>query len=446
MSVPDAAIAMHRFGLGARPGDLDRIASDPREALAAELESPDLTLITADLAPTHEVLAALRERRRARKQAKAAGMGRPADTTRAYAFIRDEVTARIDRVLAAEIGFGERLTTFWANHFAVGPGNPVQFLSGAYEREAIRSHVLGRFSDMLLAATRHPAMLFYLNNARSIGPNSRVGKRRERGLNENHAREILELHTVGVDGGYSQEDVTAFARALTGWTVRPAEDGDEQGGGFFFNERAHEPGDQTVLGVTYPDEGVAQAEAILADLARHPATAKRIAHKLAKHFVADTPPEGLVNRLEGTFLDTEGDLKEIALALIDDDEAWGDRSKLKSPQEFLWGAIRALGVEVHFRDVRESLAVLGQPLWRPPSPEGYKDDVAAWLAPDGLTDRLDLASTLAQQYQGGSSPVELIDAVLGSRVSEETRRAVERAESPTQGVSLLLMSPEFQRR
>ena len=185
-------------------------------------------------------------------------------------------------------------------------------MSGAYEREAIRPHVLGRFADMLLAAEGHPAMLFYLDQTASMGANSIAGINRTRGLNENLAREILELHTLGVRSGYTQDDVIGFANVLTGWTLVPPGDNPEHGGEFIFNPRLHEPGAQKVLGKTYEDEAVEQGRAVLRDLAAHPATATHVATKLARHFIADTPPPPLVERMAKAFLDTGGDLKEVA--------------------------------------------------------------------------------------------------------------------------------------
>ncbi|HEX9903572.1 MAG TPA: DUF1800 domain-containing protein [Propylenella sp.] len=488
----DPVIALQRFGLGARPGDVARIAPDPRAALQAEVETPGVALLQAKRLPDAaaaiaEVRTARQERRREREAEKAASgadmagddMEEAADLAELEAMgaesgemsdaemaeeddgrdkrrggspqqriYRQEVAARIGRALDADIGFAERLVAFWANHFAIQANSMqvVRAAAGAYEREAIRPHVFGRFEDMLIAATQHPAMLIYLNNARSIGPNSRAGRRQEKGLNENHAREILELHTVGVDGGYTQDDVIAFARALTGWTVELSPKRTETLGRFRFARRRHEPGDQIVMGVTYPEGDVEQGEAILRDLARHPATARHIGTKLARYFVADDPPPALVEALEGVFSDTDGDLKAVSLALIDSEEAWGPMTKLKAPQEFLWSSIRALGVEIRPQLAMKGLKTLGQPLWDPPSPQGFPDDRTAWLAPDALTNRLDVLEEIVAEAPGNEDPSELLPDILGPDVSEETRQAVERAESREQGLALMLMSAEFLRR
>src|SRR5256885_1257107 len=235
----------------------------------------------------------------------------PAETPQQQNFFR-EARAHYEPAINADIGFVERLVWFWSNHFCVNADATV--MAGAYEREAIRPHVLGRFADMLLAAESHPAMLIYLDNAQSMGPNSVAGVNRDRGLNENLAREILELHTLGVRTVYTQEDVTSFAKVITGWTLLTTETNPHHGGEFLYHPRMHEPGAQTVLGKAYRDTGVEQGRAVFADLARHQATAKHIAGKLARHFIADDPPPPLVERLTQRFIETDGDLWQIAQA------------------------------------------------------------------------------------------------------------------------------------
>jgi uncharacterized protein (DUF1800 family) len=288
-------------------------------------------------------------------------------------------------------------------------------------------------------------MLFYLDNAASIGPNSVAGINRSRGLNENLAREILELHTLGVRTGYSQDDVISFAKVLTGWSFIGAQV-PEHGGEFSFVPRLHEPGAQTVLGKTYAQPDIEQGRAVLADLARHPATAEHIAFKLVHHFVADEPPPDLVARLAKTFRATDGNLKEMARVLVTSPESWdGRRGKLKTPGEWIVAGLRAAGVtEPNAERLLQAHALLGQPLWRPPAPKGYADDQGAWL--DGMALRLDIANRFATQVAEALDPPALIDEVLGPLASNETRQTVARAESRTQAFALLLMSPEFQRR
>ncbi|MDR3474535.1 MAG: DUF1800 domain-containing protein [Devosia sp.] len=475
----DPYLAFSRFGLGPRPGDLSAIGPDAKAALIAELADPTALFIAdADLPGTVDAYTQVRQFQQARKMAKqasaapsamAAGAGSmsamsnglPAATIDKHGkltvpgvmspqdLMNAEIAARLDRVRATAIGFGERLVGFWANHFAVqaAADEVVRGLAGAFEREAIRPYVLGKFGDMALAATQHPAMLMSLNNATSIGPNSPQGKRSGKGLNENHARELMELHTVGVDAGYAQADVTSFAKVLTGWTFGRAENAPEIYGRFVFRPQAHEPGPQTVMGKTYPQKGLDQGLAVIADLAAHPATAQHIALQLARYFVADAPAPTLVKRLADTFRQSGGDLRAVTLALVNAPEAWSaPADKLRLPQEFLWSAVRALDLDSTPNFVNRTLADLGQPLWNPPSPQGFKDDAATWLAPDAMTTRLDTAELMAAEARGSGDPRQLAADLLGTTLSADTRTAIDRAESRTQAIALLLMSPEFQRR
>jgi uncharacterized protein (DUF1800 family) len=358
-----------------------------------------------------------------------------------------EARARIHAALGADIGFAERLTWFWSNHFCVSADKGgVRPICGAYEREAIRPHVLGRFGDMLQAVETHPAMLIYLDNARSIGPDSVAGQRQRRGLNENLAREILELHTVGVRSVYTQEDVTRLAKVITGWTVIGFRQDPARAGEFVFNPNMHQPGPQTVIGKTYPDAGFEQGRAVLAMLALHPATAKHIATKFARHFVADVPPPALVERLSRRFLDTQGDLKEVTRTLVMSDEAWSaPRAKLKRPGEWLVGALRATGITPpDIGPVMGAHNLLGEPVWRPPAPKGFSDDSAVWL--DGLSQRIDVANQMARRIAPAADPTEVFETALAPVASAETRQAIRRAETRQQALALLVLSPEFQRR
>ncbi|WP_027581114.1 DUF1800 family protein [Bradyrhizobium sp. Ai1a-2] len=363
---------------------------------------------------------------------------------------RGEALARIQRATFAECGFVERLVVFWSNHFCISAnkGGLARIWAGAFEREAIRPHVLGRFADMLKAVEQHPAMLFFLDNQQSLGPDSRAGINRNRGLNENLAREIMELHTLGVGGGYTQDDVTSLARVLTGWTFAGRQGQLGPPGTFVFNANAHQPGAQRVMGKVYEPNGVAQGEAVLADIARHPSTAKFIATKFARHFVADHPPPALVARLQDVFGRTDGDLKALAIALVDSSEAWGaPLTKMRSPYEFLIASGRLLG-----RNPEDpsrylgGLNALGQPLWSPAGPNGFPDTSAAWAAPEGMKLRLDISAQIASRLGDGVDPRELLELVAADAASLDTRRSVERAESRQQALALLLMSPEFQRR
>jgi uncharacterized protein (DUF1800 family) len=496
----EAALALHRFGLAPRVGSIAAIAADPRGALLAELDRPGAGRtadpdLPASGAAGRAMFTFQQERQAARKAEqdarKAAGgtMGasdaqpqpqasQPPASMAAPSAAPDmsaadqpkpdaaapakpkpepgvgqklflgEAKSRIEAALGAELGFVERLVWFWSNHFCVSAdkNGEVAAMAGAYEREAIRPHVVGRFADMLRAAETHPAMLLYLDNARSAGPTSVAGENRHIGLNENLAREILELHTLGVRSVYRQEDVTSFAKVITGWSIVPFRQDPVHGGEFSFNPRMHEPGAQSVINQTYAQEGVEQGQAVLADLARHPATARHIAEKLVRHFVADQPPPELVDRLARRFLDTDGDLREVARALVSAPEAWAaSRDKLKRPGEWIVAALRTTGVTPpDIRPVVQAQTMLGEPLWRPPAPKGFSDDTAAWV--DGLSERLDVAGQLASRVAALVDPPALVDTALGPLASAETREAVSRAESRQQALALLLMSPEFQRR
>jgi uncharacterized protein (DUF1800 family) len=363
---------------------------------------------------------------------------------------RHEALARIQRATIADCGFAERLVVFWSNHFCIsaGKGEPARIWAGSFEREAIRPYVLGRFGDMLKAVEQHPAMLFFLDNQQSLGPESRAGQNRKRGLNENLAREIMELHTLGVGGGYSQEDVTTLARIITGWTFAGREGRLGAPGSFVFNANAHQPGPQWLLGKTYENTGVTQGEAALADIARHPSTAKFIAAKFVRHFVADDPPPVLVARLEGVFRKTDGDLKALAMALVESDEAWrAPLTKVRTPYDYLVATGRLLArIPDDPGRTLGSLNMLGQPLWTPSGPNGFADTNAAWAAPEGMKLRLDIAAQTASRIVDSIDPRDLLEVVAADAASTETRRTIERAESRQQALALLLMSPEFQRR
>jgi len=472
----EAALGLHRFGMGPRAGSIAAIASDPRGALLAEIDRADAGRVpAADLmTSTQAVRAAFEfraerqaklrleqakrdaERKRLAEQGMEAGMEQAATAAdpappkeeprpdNPQQITLKEASARIAAAVNADVGFVERLVWFWSNHFCVS-ADKVPAMAGGYEREAIRPHALGRFADMLLAVESHPAMLFYLDNSASIGPNSVAGINRARGLNENLAREILELHTLGVRTVYTQADVTRFAYVITGWTIVPVGNDPDHGGEFTFIKRMHEPGAQIVIGKSYPDSGVEQGRAVLADLARHPATATHVATKLARHFVADQPPPALVETLAKRFLDTDGDLKELARALITAPESWeAPRTKLKRPGEWVIGYLRATGLKGMPERVLGVHAMLGEPLWRPPAPKGFSDEAGAWL--DGLAQRLDVANTFARRVAERVDPEAVIEVALGPLASAQTRQTIARAESREQALALLLLAPEFQRR
>lgn len=489
----NGVITLHRFGFAPKPGTLVALSTDPRGALFAELEKANAGQIThTDLLTSGEAARAAFDFRLERKAARLAlraeqDMEKTAQAATNKNLIPDETKsaisvpaemqktdpakdssqlgkprqqagvpqqiyleeagARLRAALNAEVGFTERLVWFWSNHFCVSADKgQVRALCGAFEREAIRPNIRGKFFDMLLAVESHPAMLLYLDNARSIGPDSFAGRRRGKGLNENLAREILELHTLGVRTGYSQDDVTNFAKVITGWSIVPLKQNPERGGEFEFNPRMHQPGPQRVIDRDYEDRGFTQGRDVLLRLATHPSTARHVARKLVRHFVSDDPPQPLVDRLAKRFLDTGGDLMEVSKTLITASEAWDTpRSKLRRPTEWLVSVLRATGISPS--DVRPQVQaqnMLGEPLWRPPAPNGFSDDSAAWM--DGLAQRLDIANQFARRTGDLIDPEQVADSAFGPLLSTDTRQTLAAAESRSQAVALLLMSPEFQRR
>jgi uncharacterized protein (DUF1800 family) len=372
----------------------------------------------------------------------------------------DQCLARYQVAADTELPFYERLVHFWSNHFAVSADKqPLPAIAGLYENEAIRPNVSGKFSDLLIAVEQHPAMILYLDNQRSIGANSSLGKRANRrrsdqefGLNENLAREILELHTLGVNGGYSQQDVTTFAKVITGWSIGGAGPGgrlaEGRPGTFEFRDNLHEPGPQQLLGKTYRQNDQRQGEAVLRDLAMHPSTADFVATKLVRHFVADNPPAALVATLRNAYLDSGGDLGAVYQRLITAQEPWRQvHAKYKTPHELVVSAHRAFGhVPRDGRLVVGSLDILGQAPYRPGSPAGWPDTAEQWGGADALYKRIEWSDTVARIAGPRSNPVQLGTAVLGPALSDDTRKAVSRAESSAQGMTLLLASPDFQRR
>lgn len=473
-----ASIAVTRFGLGARPGEIEAARSDPAAYLKAQITSagadqPDGQFESAAqrITELRQFEALQRAARQARADGQAAAPVDPKDdpVKLARKLIREdagaEFLARMRLASQTDAGFRERWALFWFNHFTVSAVKlQTAVVVGPFEREAIRPHVFGRFEDLLLASTRHPAMLIYLDQAQSVGPNSRVaglgkagapGLKRFRGLNENLGREVMELHTLGVGSGYTQADVTEFARALTGWSiVGPNEHSyaaaaGMQPGQFVFRPAFHEPGPRRILGKTYPEGGVEQAEAVLRDLARHPATAHHIAVKLGRHFVADDPPPALVARLARSFNASGGRLDVVAQALVDSPEAWaGEQRKFKTPYEFLVSGYRVVGAApAELEHVAPILTGLGQKPFSPPSPKGWDEAAADWAAPDAIVKRMSWSEAFAQKAAPvAGQPLQLAQNALGARLSPAVATAISRAESRPEALSILLMSPEFQRR
>ncbi len=487
MTQLQGAIAATRFGMGAKPGEISAASSDPRGWLKAQVKAGAAIIPGDGLLPSKQVF----EARREGYAPGAAGM--PADRARvagqdnrteaqrmiqqqvqreARDGLQKEVQARGLHAASTGNSFAERWVRFWSNHFTVAARSAqIIGLVGPFEREAIRPNVFGQFSGLLAASTFHPAMLTYLDANRSIGPTTEAAKRRDAGLNENLAREILELHTLGVGSGYSQADIIEFAKALTGWTIagpqtarltglRPGQQARQgnlrelaaniqrEAGETVFLEPLHEPGSRSVLGKTYPAQAKAQAAAILGDLAAHPATARHVATKLARHFVADQPPASAVAKLEAAWTTSRGDLSAMARAVVDLDEAWAEQpAKFKQPEELLISVARASGQDAAFgRDQRAVYVSLAQQPFQAPSPAGWPDDSVSWSGSDAIKKRLEWANSVSRRMARGMSPTDFLDAALGPAAGAKTRQAVARAESAEQGFTLALMSPEFQRR
>jgi len=477
-------IAQNRFGLGARADDAS--LGDPRGWLKAQLvpqatTPPQLANIpkTEDaINQTRDIVMAKRDARKdaaaAAAAATAAGMapalnakGKPIipeaakpEVTLADLYV-DQADARIAAAVATDTPFRERLVHFWMNHFAISADKQkMRALAGPYEQEAIRAHLDGRFAVMLLAVAHHPAMILYLDNERSFGPNSVTVQRRngngnrDQGLNENLGRELLELYSLGVRTGYTQADVTELARAITGWSVvsdRPEAQRTMLAGqhGFAYYPPVHEPGKRTELGKIYKQEGHDQGVAILADLGVHPATAHHIATKLVRHFVSDTPPASAVARLERVFNETGGDLPSVHRALVDLPEAWAGKPepKYKTP----WDYVISVGRLVGFPDLKPKQRVglftlMGQTIYTPGSPAGWPDDAANWLSSDGLSKRIEFATAVGKAKGASVDARALAERHYGASLSSATRIALNMAESSQQALTLLLASPEFMRR
>lgn len=484
-----AAIAMNRFGLGARPDGTP--PADPRRWLLDQFDSYEpLPAAWRDQPGAVALTTRFGEERMQGLDSAAAGAGRangagtnevspttpeqtmnrPANQIARRAVnrairregvevYRSAVNARLSSALQTETPFVERLAHFWSNHFAISVDKPVVAgLAGSFEMEAIRPHVLGKFEDMLVAVEQHAAMQIFLDQVRSVGPASRAALRADqrdpshkRGLNENLAREIMELHTLGVRTGYTQTDVTEFARALTGWSVagmRGPQPGNAAPGAFVFRPALHEPGTRTVMGRQYDQDDERQALEILHDLAHAPATSRHIAYKLACHFVADTPPPVLVDRLAQAFEQSGGDLPTVYRVLVESPQAWANTdTKFKTPWEWAISSMRALGWRERGElNAAPLLTQLGQPVWRPGSPAGYDDIAASWAAPDALVRRVEVAQRLAARVGDRLDPRSLGAAILPGALTAPTANAVAHAESAQTAVALLLVSPDFLRR
>jgi uncharacterized protein (DUF1800 family) len=472
----EAGIAVNRFGLGARRDELLRAQSDPRGWLKQQIDggravSESLARLPQSAEIVQKYFAAEAAKREARRESSEM---KNADATQLQQLLvnvrqvilpiyLEQVAARYAVAVNTEESFRERLIHFWTNHFAVSVDKiAVLGLAGSLENEAIRPNLHNRFVDMLIAVERHPAMILYLDNQQSSGPNSQLARMAARrsgtnnirkiGINENLAREIMELHTLGVNGGYTQADVTTFAQALTGWSVGggPRSRRDESGavGKFLFREGLHEPGSKTILGKKYGEDGEGESRSVLQDLARHPSTAKFIATKLVRHFVSDDPPAEAIEKIAKVFQQHDGDLPSVHRAVIDLPGAWqGAPTKFKTPHELVTSTFRALQILPREpKQIAAPFELLGQRPYSPGSPAGWPDTANQWDGSDALMKRIEWTTALGQRAGSHFEPLAIAENALGPSLSDHSRTAIARAATAAQGVTLLLMSPEFQRR
>lgn len=507
---------LNRIGFGPRPGDAEtvramgvqayidqqlhpeRIPDAPMEARLAGFST--LQLSSREIAQQFELpaLQARRDRKQAAgSQADSAQPLEPLERKMPNALQQQANRVMVElgeqkmlRAIYSERQLQEVLTDFWFNHFNVDARKGRnRFMLTEYERDTIRPHVLGKFHDLLEATAKSPAMLFYLDNWMSADPSGRRSddlqraprfrpfgrggrgqpggltfparparqangqKNVPKGLNENYGRELMELHTLGVDGGYTQKDVTEVARALTGWTIQNP----RLGGGFVFDSRLHDRGQKVVLGrVIKAGGGENDGEQVLDILAKHPSTARFIAMKLARRFVSDAPPAALVDRVAARFRETDGDLREVMRTLLTAPEFLSPdayRAKVKTPFEFVVSAVRATGADVQdATPLVRAIQQLGMPLYMCQPPTGYKDTADAWVNTGALVNRMNFALQLAGHNQRGIAGngfvayERIVETVLNNDISDTTRRTIAKAETAEQMTALTLGSPEFQRR
>ncbi|WP_114521149.1 DUF1800 domain-containing protein [Altererythrobacter sp. ZODW24] len=439
----DQLTAHNRFGFGLAPGEAP--AQDPRDWLRSQVGRFDPKPASLSRAKGPAPLDLLLGETGADKT----------ERKKFYDAFRAQIADRLETARLSDTPFMERLVHFWSNHFAVSADKrATAALSAGFEFEGIRPHITGKFIDLLESAATHPAMLLYLDQSRSIGPNSSVGRsradrqRRNSGLNENLAREILELHSMGVRSGYSQDDIEELARALTGYTVASMRGGPANtaaAGSFVFVPARHEPGTRRLLGKRFPQAGRDQARQMLQEIARQPATAEFIATKLARHFIADNPPAASIARIATAFRGSDGDLPTVYRALINEEAAWRPaKAKFKQPWEWTVSAMRSGGISAQEpRFLARMLQGLGQKIWAPGSPAGFPDEEARWLAPDALIRRADAALQLATRHPGALDARMIADHAFQGELADDSRGAIAGASDPDQAFALFAMSPEF---
>lgn len=450
MSTP-TSLGIIRFGLGLRHDSPDTIGP---VALMDDLDHPEPRAKIASFATRLDREARRSEIRRTRGEG---GVGtvmdqvaklQQQDVRDAMSDLREDMVRRV----SAPIGFRQRLVDFWANHFAADSrAGRFNSARASFIDEAIRPHVAGNFATLLRASTLHPVMQSYLNQNRSVGPFSRLGRRTGRGLNENLARELLELHTLGAAGDYTQADVTQMARLLTGITF-------DLNVGYKFDERIAEPGLIEIFGKRYGGRPVMERHVFeaLDDLALRPDTAAHISAKLARHFVSDAPDPRLVAHMAASYLAEAGDLRALYRAMLDHHAAWTvPLGKSRAPINWMAASLRATGVRpadlrnLTDREIRRNLRIplqlMGQPYENVPSPAGYPDDAQAWITPQALAARIDWAMELANRLPMTPDPRSFVTLAMGDMASPALTRAARGAETRAEGVAVILASPDFNR-
>ena len=452
-----AVIATNRFGLGAKPNEHKQAKKAPKAWLINQLNATPAVYFDDDLPTSDEIAEQLAKLRLFKKSLNkknangSASLVSKADQDKlkklqkyprnVYQSLSSDT---LIQAIQSNNSLNWRLLDFFSNHFSVtAQGQIMTALAPTLEREAIAPHLLGSFEEMLLAVTKRPAMLIYLNNEKSFGPASKLGKK-GKGLNENLAREILELHTLGVNGGYSQQDVTELAKGITGWSV--ANFTKEKSIAFTYIGKGHEPNTRKILGTMFKNNGLKQGENMLKFLAHHPATAEHICFKLARHFIADEPPKSLVEKMVKRWKLSKGKIKDVVIEMINADESWSETSlKFKSPREFVVSTFRGVGQKsLKPKQVLNALTVLGQKPFNAGSPAGYSDYQKGWNGASAIMSRIELSAQYAARRKPNAEKVLM--NTLSDSVSELTYNSVIRAESRQQAFTLLLMSPEFQRR
>ena len=447
-----STLAAIRFGYGL---PLPNGAPESAEGMLEMIARPDAAMQTWTISGSADLMPNLRELRQIQQADKKSKVKNPKRDALLKAFTgaaQAAVVVTFARALDSADGFRERLTTFWADHFCVIAKRQLEaFFPYSIVDEAIRPHLAGNFADMLTAATLHPAMLSYLDQSSSVGPNSHYGKNQNKGLNENLAREVIELHSMGVGANYSQTDVTEMAKILAGLTVNA----DLL---MAFQPRRAEPGRRTLLGKTYDMGGMDNIQAALRDLALQPATGLHLARKLAVHFVSDTPDADLVKAIASAYNRSGGDLMATYAAMLNHPTAWAEvTEKARQPFDFIVASLRALGVsgaqlqQLPYKQFRGQILVamagMGQTFKRPGGPNGFEEAAEEWITPQGLARRITWAMRVPSRLCDPlPDPVALAQSCLADRASEALLWGAARAEDVTQGVGLVLASAEFNRR